>query len=264
MAEEASEKGTQFIEDLKDTAKNRLSNPVFFSYLFSWIVCNWTFISFMMFSNKTIEDKLKSYGTYIDFLGWVYPIIGVLIYLVLLNYIDGTIFRLSKHGYQKKIDSWKERVNMKTHAEVEITKKKIELQNKQIEAEKIEVVIEERDRIRKLLDEREKEIRSLNAKISKHAGPTFDSLTNRVDYIQKINPKGDAKEMKRLLETLRLTHEFLILTNNLSQNFVTMSDSSKDNILVFTKLGLLHDNSNGITPIFPQLTELGKATLALL
>lgn len=265
MAENSTEKeNNQFINDVKDTVKNRLSNPVFFSYLFSWIIYNWDFISFMMFSNKTIEKKLTTYNEYISFWGWIVPILGVVVYLIILNYIDILFFKISKHGYEQKIEFLKQRSKIKIASEVSITKKKIALLKQQIDADEIDVLINERDRLASDLhtanydiSEKNSTIKELEKKLEESYNRTpletslLSSLTN-----YKSNKELTEFEIEDVLFIMGLIEDFTELVKHTGTPKIFRDGVYVNhNLELYKHLGLVDKNSMLTLPI---ITDLGK------
>lgn len=265
MAENSTEKeNNQFIDDVKDTVKNRLSNPVFFSYLFSWIIYNWDFISFMMFSNKTIEKKLTTYNEYISFWGWIVPIFGVVVYLIILNYIDIVFFKISKHGYEQKIEFLKQRSKIKIASEVSITKKKIALLKQQIDADEIDVLINERDRLASDLhtakydiSEKNSTIKELEKKLEEsynHDSLETSLLSSLTNY--KPNKELTEFEIEDVLFTMGLIEDFTELVKQTGTPKIFRDGLYVNhNIELYKRLGLVDKNSMLTLPI---ITDLGK------
>jgi len=265
MAENSTEKGVQFLDELKESTKGRLSNPVLFSYLFSWIVCNWGFISFMFFSNKTIEKKLNTYGKYINYCDWLYPFIGVFIYLVILNYVDILFLWVSRRGYNWKVKSLEDRQRTKMKSDLEVTKEKIILQSTQVEADKYEVVLQERDRLSKELEKTEAENNSLNERLKKQDIEALDRIFDENN--KKALNQSSALDVIAILERLGLSHRFMFYAdeNSSPRIYIDNTEVKEENMKIFYTLDLFSRSTvANYQHLFPVLTRLGNETLNIL
>lgn len=146
------------VDNFNQALISRFSNPFFFSYFFSWIIFNWKFMAFMFFSNLSIEKKLESFGSYINFYGWILPLVGVFIYLIGFNYIDSFFLIIGKSGYKVKINAIYNRSSIKIESEVKLAQKKMDLIDQQISANRVTSLIDENVRLMDELKELESKL----------------------------------------------------------------------------------------------------------
>lgn len=118
------------INSATDSATDRIKNPLVGAFIFAWIACNWNIVFIMLFSSKSIEEKIDYAIDGYDFYhGFGSPIILALIYIVfipiitlIIDYSLRLITSLSlKNNHQKKIEILKlKKIEEQHKAEVDI------------------------------------------------------------------------------------------------------------------------------------------------
>lgn len=105
------EKITDFFKDIRD----RLSNPLFSSFIISWLIINWQIpVAFSFYNNETLKND--GYNSYMDLIlskwsGWNYfgyPLLLALIYTFVFPFIRNGVF-----AFQTWIRTWGNDLNLK-------------------------------------------------------------------------------------------------------------------------------------------------------
>lgn len=103
----------EFIISFFESAKDRLKNPVIGAFIMAWVAVNWRFIAILLFSSKTIEQKIEFVeANYfdIDYNLWI-PLAFAVFYVLILPYIMALFDWLSQKGIaSRKLISKKHRI----------------------------------------------------------------------------------------------------------------------------------------------------------
>ncbi|MFD2916376.1 hypothetical protein [Psychroserpens luteus] len=90
----------EFFLSFFESAKDRLKNPVIGAFVIAWLAVNWRFLAILLFSSKTIEQKIEFVETNyfdIDFNLWI-PLTFSVFYVLILPYIMALFDWLSQKG----------------------------------------------------------------------------------------------------------------------------------------------------------------------
>ncbi len=123
-----------FINTIFQTSKERLKNPFIGSFILSWCIFNWKAILIIVFSAKTIEQKIDLVSNNyfdINLLLW-FPIIMALLYVLVLPYIS-LIFD------KAVLFAKKYRNNEMYNDKIEDVKRKYKLTQEELKYEKIKI-----------------------------------------------------------------------------------------------------------------------------
>lgn len=231
------EKKVDFLDDIRGYTKKRLSNPIIFSYTFSWILWNWKFIVFMFFSRLTIEEKLDCYNRYIDCGSWIYPIFGTLIYIFLLNYLETLSLIVSRNGFRNRIKQIEKRSLIQIDSDVKIARERVILQTARIDAEEIDRILTENTQLHYLVED-------LQKRVSIYQDSEYDKNSRiHTTYETVISVSNVLKQLGHERALLHIGNPF---HNKETKHLVEAE------IQLLVNLGLL-DNSKNL-----ELTELGK------
>lgn len=77
------------LSSFKSHLEDRISNPILGAFCLSWFFCNWKLILFLLFSEKTIEDKVQYISlhyTNFDTMIW-YPAAFTIFYLLIFPWM---------------------------------------------------------------------------------------------------------------------------------------------------------------------------------
>lgn len=226
------------INSATDSASDRIKNPLVGAFIFAWIACNWNIVFIMLFSSKSIEEKIDYAIDGYDFYhGFGSPIILALIYTVfipiitlIIDYSLRFITSLSlKNNHQKKIEILKlKKIEEQHKAEVDIAyeEKKTGAEK---EIQKIrESITESKEREGQLTQEAEelkKEITTLklNSNALKETHSEKLNLLNNI--IKKLEDENNRlnNEINRLSseanKTLFENHKLKLKTSETSRGF---------------------------------------------
>lgn len=90
----------EFIISFFESAKDRLKNPIVGAFIMAWVAVNWRFIAILLFSSKTIEQKIEFIeNNYFDIkLNLWIPLAFAVFYVLILPYIMALFDWLSQKG----------------------------------------------------------------------------------------------------------------------------------------------------------------------
>lgn len=90
----------EFIISFFESAKDRLKNPVIGAFIMAWFAVNWRFIAILLFSSKSIEQKIEFIElNYFDIkLNLWIPLAFAVFYVLILPYIMALFDWLSQKG----------------------------------------------------------------------------------------------------------------------------------------------------------------------
>lgn len=80
----------ELLQSLFSTSKERISNPLIGTFIFSWVAFNWKSILFLFFSSKTIEDKISFIELNFSSLNnlLLLPLVVMVIYILIIPYLN--------------------------------------------------------------------------------------------------------------------------------------------------------------------------------
>lgn len=93
----------EIIKDLLKTSSSRIKNPIFSSFLISFLIYNWKAVLILLFSNCDIEAKISNIESYYSSFGNIsVPIIMSLLYITLIPYINNFFDYVLKPSKNRK------------------------------------------------------------------------------------------------------------------------------------------------------------------
>ncbi|WP_213279313.1 hypothetical protein [Chryseobacterium indologenes] len=98
----------EFLQTILKSTEDRIKNPFIGTFITSWAIFNWKPITFIVFSDKSIEEKIKFIGdNYSDI--WCYlwlPLMSAIFYIAILPYISFAFEYITKfsHGLRNKVN----------------------------------------------------------------------------------------------------------------------------------------------------------------
>ncbi len=149
----------EFLQSIFKATEERIKNPFIGAFMTSWFFFNWKPIVFLIFSSKTIEDKI----TYIDssfsdicFVLW-FPFCSAIFYVLILPYLNLLIEELLKYSSIQRnlilINKQKQTIENQKQLAIE-----------EIKLEEAKTDFRERDTHNKLVDDLQKNIKDLEIK----------------------------------------------------------------------------------------------------
>lgn len=79
----------EILPSFKKSFEDRLSNPILGTFGIAWLIVNWRLLAILLFSNKSIEDKIDSIG--LNYADWhfllLYPLLFTVVYLVIFPWL---------------------------------------------------------------------------------------------------------------------------------------------------------------------------------
>jgi len=219
------EKISEFFKELKE----RLSSPLFSSFILTWLIFNWRIITGILFYKNT-ELHLDGYNSYIDLIQknsstsnflWK-PLASALVYTFVFPFIRNIIL-----AFNAWIKSWGNtwNLNISKSGKVSVLKY-IELRNTYKERTDLleQVLVKESEylsNIEELKNEnlqQQNKINNLELKVSKWTSyNNIEQLNGEWEYIVK-DPKSESEKVIRKIfisnGTFRVTNE-----NNEDENF---------------------------------------------
>lgn len=207
---------TEILHSIVSNSKERLKNPFLGAFITSWIAFNWQPIFIILFSNKTIEDKITFVNqNFIDPYHLLYfPLISTVIYIIILPYINlvtELLIELSKTKRNKlSINSQKLAINNKKELaieEIKLEESKTEFRERNSHNQMIESLQNSmKDLEKTLLNERNnnsENIADLNKEIFKNKEIQQQEINQYKTQISKL--QSELNHSRQLLFDYQLT-----------------------------------------------------------
>jgi hypothetical protein len=144
----------ELIQTIFATSKERVSNPLIGTFIFSWIAFNWKPIIYILFSNEIIEDKIgfieKNFTQINNLI--LFPLFTAFIYVAIIPYINLLIEMLLKYSRTK-------RNNILILQQKQLIENKKELAIEEIKLEEAQTEFRERKNTNSLLNDLNKSIK---------------------------------------------------------------------------------------------------------
>ncbi len=150
----------EFLKSVFESSKERFKNPLLGTFVISWLVVNWEPLSVFLLSTKTIETRITYIKlTYSNLI--ILPIVIALSYYLVLPYVMGALEYLIKKAYKIRKSNQTGQKLFDIQEQQRIAEEEAILEN--IKANNRDQVDQNRQikRLKKQLDERDKEIQSL-------------------------------------------------------------------------------------------------------
>lgn len=237
----------ELFDNLNKSIQERIRNPFLGSFLISWIIYNWNSLLILLFSNKTIEDKINTIKPkeifYVS--GFWMPILFATIYVLFIPYIFFIIDYLTKHSYELR----KKNVNERRKTALSLSRENIELQT---QLETIKNEYKDAVRLKKdndsLQDEIQNYYRDINELNEKYNLLKIEN-EKLIKEKEKNNVINNSRKYNRIKIQLRartngfiykLTNEIPLSRNldDISMFLLSSFDEFKNEIL-----SILNDNS---------------------
>ena len=193
----------EFIPSIKAHFNERLSNPILGAFSFSWILFNWKIVLVLLFSKKTVEEKISIIESdYLNlFNSLLFPALFVVFYLLIVPWLS-----LGAQTFQEKAN--KRRRHSKIESDTADFKARHELLTAQTEYEKIQFeydLFKEMERKRRDFEiEQEKAPHEIRMAREKHQLEVeFNELKENAEHSAKMR-NLDIEERRRNEE---LNHE---------------------------------------------------------
>jgi hypothetical protein len=154
------------LKTLLATAKDRLKNPIIGSFIFLWIAFNWKPIMIILFSSKSIEERISHVTKEYTEIWYLIPLILALLYILLTPYVMWIIDFLLNKGTEGRKHMKNESIKSDLDREIEIIQKKKELEKLTTEHTNLKESNEELEKLRLDLLTQDKIIVSLKDDIS--------------------------------------------------------------------------------------------------
>lgn len=214
------------LESISKSAEERIRNPFIGAFTISWLIFNWQFIYYILFSDKKVEEKLlfvvKNFHNYWYIL--VFPLLSSLFYLLIVPYVNLWTDKFVKKSKKQRELEIHENDKIKIQRETEIAKenvlKEIAVSQEREKGSHNRFVEELQGKIKILEDDLSAE-RTNNLEIVKSNSETIQNLdkrhTNEVKTAQE-----QLKQAINYMEHSRKEVELqLLLRFNSDEKFIT-------------------------------------------
>lgn len=94
---------SELIQNIIDSSKERIKNPVVGAFICSFIVCNWRPIFLLMFSDMKMEDKIYVVNEYCTVGAFLYPLSFAIIYTISVPFIMILIDKILGHAKKQRV-----------------------------------------------------------------------------------------------------------------------------------------------------------------
>ena len=168
----------ELIQNILESAKERIKSPFVGSYILSFIFFNWDKISIYLFSQETIENRIKTITENIDLkVTFLFPLFLSIFYIIVLPYLNVLFECVSKKAYKimlgrlrkENIETLNHKIDeAKLERKISVEKagtKEIETMNSEISSLKNELEIKSKE----MMDERarfEESYKDLDSKLA--------------------------------------------------------------------------------------------------
>lgn len=160
------------LESIKSYTKSRINNPLILAYLISWVVFNWKFLLYMIFSDLKIEERFHHVDEYLDCWSWCAPGLAMVFYTFGMDWIEGWADKLKIKGLKFRRDQRKNDIIDRLKRDQDIADEKIKL----LRAENIASTLES---LKSDIEKYGNEIGELNYKIE-YSTSRFMNLLNMI------------------------------------------------------------------------------------
>lgn len=149
-----------FIDNILKTTKERISNPIFGTFMISWVAFNWKPIIFLMLSELKIQSRIKYIdNNFSDIYNLLFfPFIATIVYILVIPYLNLLFDYLLEYSRVKR--------NIIT-----VSKQKLFIQNKkelaieEIKLEEAQADFKERESKNKYVEELQKSLEDKDKQI---------------------------------------------------------------------------------------------------
>ena len=130
----------EVLEAMFKSSKERIRNPLIFSFIISWIIYNWNWILIMFYSNLTIEEKIDTVKP-IDGIfmspGFWWPLLFAFGYIFFLSYLFLAVDILTYHSNDKRKKAASVRRVQELNHSLEVVDKEVELEKRKTEFKEV-------------------------------------------------------------------------------------------------------------------------------
>ncbi len=152
-------------EALFKSSRERIRNPLLFSFIISWLIYNWKSILILVFSDLSIEKKIETIKPKDGFAepGFFWPLLVALLFVIVLPYIlhltdlatNDSFERRKKQTSERRVSVLKHSIE-EVKAEVELEKLRMEYKDVTALNERLKTLEEENDKLEKEVIEAKK------------------------------------------------------------------------------------------------------------
>ena len=181
----------EIFSSLLDSTKERLKNPILGAFVFSWLAINWRIVLILLFSSKTVEQRIS----YIEenfiniwFYFWI-PLFISIFYIAILPYLMlGLDLLLKKVILNRRTVSKDHRIKELQNRQ-DIAKEQSKLEKIVAGTAELSEVNRENENLKKQLESLRKQIESKNA--------TIEDQLNQINElseqnIERLSPEKEA------------------------------------------------------------------------
>ncbi|MTH14478.1 hypothetical protein [Flavobacterium sp. LC2016-01] len=263
------------IKDFIDASKERLKTPISGAFLWSFIIYNWRPIFLLMFSNKSIEDKITVINNeYCNLLAIIVPILMAIFYTKTIPWIMLQIDNDLLETKLKRIDNIYDSRSHTMDRKINIAKLDFKLKNAESGNREIEDYLEQIESLKNSNKGLQDSIKNINEANNN----TINELNNQFTMLEAENSKlkhrlkYNSLRVNILSETLHLDQKLVdhtvIVADTLTFTeymFLWRQKMTENNMVKYTtdKAEMVHELANkGVFIIDPasssvQFTEIG-------
>lgn len=241
--------------NIKDELKHRSKSKFIGSYVISWIIISWKSIFYILFSKDTPDEKLTSCYTTINTGSFLYPLIGVAVYMIAIpaleSLFNGIVNLFLDPVETLKIEKDFKRRELLIKNEIRLVVKR----NNLFEEMSNETELERLTKSNRFLNEKVVELEEI---INSKDG-LLDRLNSEIkvmNYSTKIDGKvklGISDELLKFLHDHPKEAQFFF-KNYREMNEIHISKFDLKTSKILINFGLIIKNSDG----FYQLTNYGR------
>lgn len=195
----------QYLTDFKNTIRysvlERVSNPIFAAFSFSWIAFNWQVILILFFSEQSIEIKI---GAILSLGGWwtsiIFPSLSAFFYVTVMPHFVEYAYKFQSGPFKRSQDKLADRIDnalrRKVKTEILRAEADIAYDRKTTDSEKdLEKLRLDINSLKSQNGEKEKEVNDLSERNEKF------KLANEQLMLEKQNLSNSIERLKELQNT---------------------------------------------------------------
>lgn len=184
----------ELLQSFFKTSEERIKNPFIGAFITSWIAFNWKPIIFLLFSTKSIEDKIifieANYSQVLYIL--ILPLIAALFYLLILPYLNLLFDEILKFSIVKKnaalISRKKQIIQDETELaieEIKLEEAKTEYRERNTHNELVENLQSQNKELDLLLKEEKEKATKMNSMFIEETRALENSLNSELEKQRK-------------------------------------------------------------------------------
>lgn len=198
----------EFFKSLFNSSRERVKNPLIGSFVLSWLVFNWDSVLTLIYSKKSIEERIKGVRPTegICELGFWIPLGMSLIYVFLIPYIMHFVDTLTLDSFNRRKKLAYEKRMTELELSQEVVKQEVELEKLRVEFKDVTQLNKENESLKKeltILEQEAKNSKEGFTDLANENSRLSSELKRAIEVSEKGKSSSDEEKPKSKKETLR-------------------------------------------------------------